>query len=353
MAIGNSALEWTPLPALPDPEGFAGMYAGTTKRGIIAAGGHHFEKGVPWWNGGAKVWSDSIYTLESPSGPWTIAQAKMPRALGDGVGVGYRDGIICAGGGDATQAYAEVFFLHWNGRQIEIRTLPSLPSPLLKMGGTVVEDVLYLVGGRDHPASTSALPAFFALDLSRPENDRRWLSLPTWPGPARMMPVVAAGRDGLYVFGGIEITSDSQGKPKNVAPYLTDAYCYRPGIGKTGGQWKKLADLPRPLAGAPSPAWLRDESTVMVFGGVDGAIEAITDRSSVRSLPADILAYNIASNEWTRAGRIPGSMFPRVNAPAVMWHGNYTIISGEHLPARRSNAVTSVRARPPGRTKGD
>ena len=339
---GAKTLEWKAFPPLPDPEGFAGMYAGATDHGLIAAGGHHFSNGIPWWDGGKKVWSDVIYTLEGPAGPWRVRGEKLPRPLGDGVGVGYRDGIICAGGGDATQAYHDVFSLRWTGDRLETSALPPLPSPCLKMGGALVGDVFFLVGGRDHPNSTAALHTFVALDLSRPEGQRHWVSLPAWPGPARMMPVVAASRDCLYVFGGIEIATDDKGRPKNLAPYLSDAYRYRLGGDGTAGRWEKLANLPRPVAGAPTPAWLPDEKTILILGGVDGAIEAITDRSSVRALPDDILAYDIGADKWTVDGRISSPMVPRVNAPTVPWQGGCVVISGEHLPARRTNACTFI-----------
>ena len=236
------------------------------------------------------------------------------------------------------EAYREVFFLRWSGNRIETVMLPSLPTPRLKMGGARLGETLYLAGGRDHPSSPVALRSFIALDLSRPAGRREWTSLPAWPGPARMMPVVAATAESVYLFGGIEIVPDAQGKPKNVAPYLSDAYRYR--LARDAGGWEKLANLPRPVAGAPTPAWWANENTILIFGGVDGAIEAITDRSSVRGLPDDILEYDIGRNSWRVAGRTGSAMVPRVNAPAVQWDGGYVIVSGEHLPARRTNAVT-------------
>jgi N-acetylneuraminic acid mutarotase len=321
------------------------MYAAATVQGLVAAGGHHFVNGIPWWDGGSKGWSDAIYVLDRPSGTWRTCGEKLPRPLGDGVAVAHGDGMICAGGGDAMQAYRDVFLLRWSGDRIETVMLPPLPTPRLKMGGARLGDIFYLAGGRDHPGSPVALHAFVALDLSRPAGQRKWASLPAWPGPPRMMPVVAVTADSLYVFGGIEIVPDAQGKPKNVAPYLSDAYRYRPDDGT--GRWEKLANLPRPVAGAPTPAWMPDKNTILIFGGVDGAIEAVTDRSSVRALPDDILEYDIERDAWRVAGRIGSPMVPRVNAPAVPWHGGYVIVSGEHLPARRTNAVTFVTTLPP------
>lgn len=346
MSQGHPTITSRPLPPIPDALGFAGMYAGVTEKGIVAAGGHRFSDGIPWWHGGEKVWSDVIFTFDRSAGSWQVRDVALPRPLGDGVGAGFRDGVVCAGGGDASRAYDDVFYLQWESDRIETRTLPPLPSPRLKMGGAMVGDVLYLVGGLPDPRATTALHELVALDLSKPEGERRWISLPAWPGPARMMPVVAASRDALYIFGGIQVVEDANGRPKILAPYLSDAYRYHPGSGGTSGRWERLADLPRAVAAAPSPAWLPDDDTILIFGGVDGAIEAINDRSSVDELPDGILAYTVSTDQWSVAGRMSSFMIPRVNTPAVPWNGGYVMITGEDLPTRRTNACTVVELAP-------
>ena len=336
-------ISWSDLPDLPDPEGYAGMFAGTINGSLIAAGGHHFADGVPWWDGGYKVWSNVIYTLDQPNGSWTTHKEKIPRPLGDGVGVSFRNNLICAGGGDANEAYAHVFMLHQSGNEIKTSALPSLPTPRMRMGGALLGHTLYLVGGRDHPKSPHSLNSMIALDLSKPPSEQTWGSLPPIPGPTRMMPVVATTNDALYVFSGIQIIEDENGMPKNIAPYLSDAYRYTPSTDGMTGYWTKLADLPNPVAGAPSPAWLQDSDTIVIFGGVDGTIEAITDRSSVSELPDQILVYHISENRWSHEEAPDPPLLPRVNAPTVLWHDGYTIVNGEYLPAKRTNTVTVIK----------
>lgn len=339
MVIATAALaaplQWTALPSLPDPQGFAGLYAGVSGGTILAAGGHHFEGGVPAYQGGKKLWSDAIYWLNPTANKWETAAARLPRRLGDGASVSYRDQVICMGGGDAQKAYREVFAMRWKDGQVEFSTLPPLPAPCLKMEAALLDDVIYVAGGRDDPNSTRALHTFWSLDLSRPTGEQRWITLPPWPGPARMMAIVTAHRGSIYVMGGIELAADQQGRPKNLAPYLADNYRYTPGRNRSEGKWERLKDVPRSIAGSQSPAWSLDPETLLVFGGVDGAIEAIIDRASIRSLPGDILAYHVAKNEWTTYGEMPAGA-ARVNGPALPWKNGYALISGEHLPGLRT-----------------
>ncbi|MBI4624761.1 MAG: hypothetical protein HY736_16275 [Verrucomicrobia bacterium] len=257
----------------------------------------------------------------------------------------HRGRVICIGGGDELRAHADVFSLAIENGRIVVNPLPSLPGAVLKMGGALLGDTVYVVGGRDGPLSVGASRTLWALDLSRPPHHQRWADLPECPGPGRMMPIAAAARGALYVFGGIEIVADQQGRPKNAAPYLRDAYRFVPAAGSGTGKWEKLADIPQPLAGAPSPAWSFDADTITVFGGVDGAIEAIADRGSIRELPGQVLSYHIAQNCWTNDGQMPAAEI-RVNAPTVAWRDGCVIISGENLPARRTNACTLVTSVP-------
>jgi N-acetylneuraminic acid mutarotase len=337
----ETPFRWKELPVIPDPVGFAGMFAGVSGKGIIAAGGHRFADGVPWWDGGTKVWSDVVYVYSAQTSRWRVASTSLPRPLGDGACVSFDGEVICAGGGDAERAYAEVFSLRETAGRVDVTALPPLPGPCVRMGGALVGTVIYIVGGREHPTTGAALRTFWALDLAGPPSTRRWRSLPPWPGPPRMMPVVASVDGSLFVFGGIEVVVDTSGRAVNRAPYLQDAYRYRPGTADTEGAWETLPLMPQPNAGAPSPAWTPDASSLVIFGGVDGVIEAITDRSSVRSLPDSIFRFDVTRRAWSVIGQMPPTT-ARVNAPAVVWNGDYYIVAGEHLPARRTNAVTRV-----------
>ncbi len=332
--LWGTSLPTGKLAPLPDPEGFAGMFAAATDEGLLAAGGHQFAGGIPWWHGGRKVWSSKVFLLPAPDGVWRLI-GDLPHPVGDGVCGSFGGEMVCAGGGDATTAHREVFALRWDGRKLHCRELPSLPQPRLKMGGAVLGDTLYVVGGRNRPDSTTALGSVLALSLSNP--GAQWRECPPLPGPPRMMPIVATTADALYVFGGIQIQPGPDGTAQNQAPYLADAYCFVPG---PSGGWSRIADVPRSVAGAPSPA-LSTSGRIVIVGGVDGSIESVTDRSTVKSLPDDVLIFELDTQRWRTVA--PLSAGPsRVNAPAARWHNSYVIVGGEPTPARRTNSCLAI-----------
>lgn len=314
------------LSALPDPEGFAAMYAGVSGDALVAAGGANFPDKPPW-DGGKKHWTDAIYVLPEPESAWIIAGTRLPRPLAYGSSVTHRGRVICIGGGDATQHYADVFALTWNGEDVTVTPLPSLPQPLAFSCAAVVGDTVYVAGGASEPAATRTLHVFYALDLSR--DDATWQTLEPWPGPARQQAVAAARGGDFYLISGLELTANEQGNPWPVAPYFADAYRYSP----RDGAWRRLADLPRGVAAAATPAKTTGDGFV-VFGGLDGStLDA--DPRDYPPLPRDVVAYDAARDAWTV--RPPMSQAgARVTPPAVTWRGRYVVVSGEVRPGRRT-----------------
>src|SRR3546814_13950609 len=63
--------DWQQLPQLPDPVGFAGVYAGVSGGSLIVAGGANFPEGTRPWSGGVQQWSDQVFALEGGSNRWT------------------------------------------------------------------------------------------------------------------------------------------------------------------------------------------------------------------------------------------------------------------------------------------
>src|ERR1700722_11979195 len=99
-----SSLRWTPFPPVPDPEGFAGGFAGVSGGALLFAGGSNFPIGKRQWQGGSKQYYDTLYVLESPTGAWRIA-GRLPRPNGYGVSASYGGEFILAGGGDLEGPY--------------------------------------------------------------------------------------------------------------------------------------------------------------------------------------------------------------------------------------------------------
>ena len=241
---GSDALagEWKRLPSLPDKEGFAGPFAGVSNGALIVAGGAKFPDKKPW-EGGKKVWYDTVFVLEKPNGEWKVA-GKLPRPLGYGVSVTHGTGVVCVGGGDMDRHYADVFRLDWKDGKLVTTKLPSLPKPLANACGALVGDTLYVAGGQEKPDATETLKMAWTIDLAAAEP--KWQEIDAWPGTARMLSV-AAGYDGAFwLVGGTDLFVGKGNKVER--RYLKDAYRFDPDKG-----WKRIADLPHPVVVTAAP----------------------------------------------------------------------------------------------------
>jgi N-acetylneuraminate epimerase len=319
---------WRQLPAIPDPLGFAAPFAGVSGGALILAGGANFPGALPW-EGGTKVWHDSVFVLPRPNGEWLIG-FKLPRPLGYGVSVTTPKGVLCAGGSDAGEHFREVFLISWRNGKIETKPLPSLPRPMANGCGALAGHTIYLAGGTEKPDATNALKTFWALDLK--DSKGKWRELESWPGPARMLAVAGARGSAFYLFSGVDLAGDAAGKPAR--RYLKDAYCFAPGKG-----WKRIADLPRAAAAAPSPA-INGREELLVVSGDDGKFIDFEPKSAHPGFPKDMLAYDTGADHWTRLGDSPLS---RATAPVVEWAGLAVIPNGESRPGRRTPEVWGLR----------
>ncbi len=367
-----AGLAWSDLPPVPPPPGkdgqlgLGGPFVGTSSGAILVAGGANFPDGPPW-HGGKKVWCDAVYVLPEPgAGPpqWlTGLEMRLPRPLAYGVSVTTEEGVVCIGGCDRETCYRDVFVLRWDSvtRKIETGPLPPLPRPLATMAGARAGDSIYVAGGQETARDPAATKNFWALDLSargRPA-DFRWRELPPWPGPARIAAVAAAQENGgeprFYLFSGRNVS------PGAATELLTDAYEFSP----RGGQWRRLADVapagetPRCVMAAPAAAV---DGRILIFGGDDGgrflrqerlerAVRAAADpqqREPLARLLAewcdghpgfgrDILAYNVDTNTWTKAGELPATS--RLTTAAALWRSAIVIPTGEVRPGVRTPAV--------------
>ncbi len=191
--------------------------------------------------------------------------------------------------------------------------------------------VVYVAGGTADPQATSTLQTFWALNLA--DAKPRWRALEPWPGPARMLAVAGVQGDAFHLFGGTDLKAGPDGKP--VRRYLRDAYRFTP-----KGGWRRIADVPRSVVAAPSPAAAIGQSHLLVCSGDDGTKVNFQPPAEHPGFPADILAYHTITDTWTTLGEMPS---PRVTTPAVLWCGRWVIPSGEIRPGVRSPEVWSFR----------
>src|SRR6186997_1541286 len=90
------------LPPVPDAIGYAGAFAGVIGEQLLAGGGANFPDGVMPWNGGKKVWHDTLYLLDlsAPQTGWKII-GHLPKPNGYGISLTTAEGVVLIGGGDA------------------------------------------------------------------------------------------------------------------------------------------------------------------------------------------------------------------------------------------------------------
>jgi len=320
----DEILSWRQLPPIPDAKGFAGAFAGVSDNALIVAGGANFPGKMPW-EGGQKVWHDSVFVLPAPGGNW-LTGFKLPQPIGYGVSVTTSNGLLCVGGSNAHGHSRDVFLLQWRNGRLETKSFPSLPRPMANGCGALVGQTLYVAGGLETPDATNTLKTFWALDLN--SSELKWRELGQWPGPSRMMAVAGSHSGTFYLFSGAEYYSDAQGKPAR--RYLTDAYSFNP---KTG--WKKLPDLPRPAVAAPSPA-INEDGRLLIVSGDDGRLVNFEPKSQHLGFPKDILVYNPIFNQWSQGEESPLS---RATAPTVEWDHDAVIVNGEVRPGYRTPEI--------------
>ncbi|MGV3720419.1 MAG: sodium:solute symporter, partial [Actinomycetota bacterium] len=248
-----AAPDWLDLPSLP--LAVSGHFAGVSGDALIVAGGAYFPKSL--FEGGKKVWTDQVAVLERGANAW-LTGYYLDHRLAYGASVSHGGALICIGGGDALSHTSSAFRLHWRGRRLVREALPPLPARSAYHAAAILNDALYVAGGQQSPESL-AQHSLWVLNLRN--IDAGWAAHDPWPGPARILPAMAAQGDSLYLMGGCALHPGVDGKPAR--EYLRDAYRLTPASG-----WKRIADLPRAATAAPSAPL--GKTRILVLGGDDG-----------------------------------------------------------------------------------
>jgi N-acetylneuraminate epimerase len=320
-----AASDWNQLPSLPT--GLAGSFAGVSNGALLVAGGTNFPDKKPW-EGGAKAWYDTVFVLERSNREWKTA-GRLPRPLGYGVSAKYASGVVCVGGSDGRTHFRDVFRLEWRDGKLVTTELSPLPKPIANSCGALVGDTLYIAGGIEQPDAAQTTKDVWALDLGSAEP--KWKSVAPVPERGRMLAVAAAVGDSFYVVSGVDLSAENDGTP--VRHYLRDGYRYNPGEG-----WKQIADVPRPVVAAPSPAPMNTDG-FYVLGGDDGAQVGRAPEAH-RGFSRSILKYQPSNDTWTELGATPA---PHVTTPCVLWNKLWVVPGGEMRPGVRSPEVWTWR----------
>jgi SSS family transporter len=322
-------LSWTELPSMPDELGYAGPFAGVSNDAFIVAGGANFARPV-WEN--EKQWHDEIYVLIKNSDGYQWKEAgKLARPLGYGASVSTSVGVVCIGGNDSSETFADVFVLQWDGEKIVSQDYPSLPQPCAHGAATLIGDTIYLAGGQTDASLQSAGSTFWSLDLSQRENAKEfaWKELAPCPGPPRAFNLCVAQHDGyhdsVYVISGRRQNGDK-------VDFLTDVWQYTPATQR----WRERTNSPRCVMAGTGIGFR--QSHIFVLGGDDGSLfdKGNDLRDNHPGFLKQSLAYHTITDTWTEAGPTPAN---HVTTTAVNWDDAIIIASGEVRPRVRSPKV--------------
>jgi len=346
----DKVIEWDQLPAIPDETGFAGSFAGISNGSLLVAGGSNFPGNTRPWSGGIKTWYDKIFVLEDDKANWKEV-GKLPRPMGYGVSLSWKDGVLILGGADKDKHYTECYFLRYVNDRIITTSLPPLPTANANASGVIIDDIVYIAGGLESPASTNTLNIFWSLDLSKREAERSWKILDTFPGQSRMLAVAGSLNNEFYLLSGVHLAMNA-GDSVAHREYLKDAYVYTPSKG-----WRKIQDLPNSTAAAPGPAYSDQKQGLVVIGGDDGsrADSNTILKDKHPGFRTEVLAYH--NDQWSKLDGVQtekmpdaennpnGSTWAPVTTTLVIWNGAIVIPGGEVRPGVRTNRVLRAMVR--------
>ena len=165
-------------------KGVSGHIAGELLPGqLVMAGGCNFPD-RPAREGGAKRYYSEIYvgeyagevlraceTKASEVGIWWMLIGHLPQPTAYAAFQRYDDKLIVAGGQSAAGDLRDAYMIQLSDSLgVEITPLPSLPEPRSGMASALIENVLYLIGGRVNGKLSNTV---LSLDLRRPQKEWR------------------------------------------------------------------------------------------------------------------------------------------------------------------------------------
>ncbi len=355
-------LDIVSLPSLPAEKGvdtslgYAGMLGGVHNEVVVVAGGANFPNGLPW-EGGKKVWSKNIYILESNH--WRLSSKELPIPLAYSASVSTENGILCIGGDNEEYTSDKVFLLSYNSttNEVEITEYPELPEPIAYTSAVVLEDFVYVVGGKN---SKNSINSFYRLNL---KSKQKWEKLTDFPGPPRAVHSAVIQETStnkkLFVIGGRNQKSGQ--KSQTLTNYLS--YDFKKQTWQDKGDII-INDKSRVLMGASPEAM--GSMHIILYGGSDEVLfdelenislqldttqnDAIAESLKVRrnnilnnhpGFSKDILGYNTITKKWfvydSLTTKIP------VTALAFKHNDDFTIVSGELSPGIRTPNVKTFK----------
>lgn len=174
-----------------DHLGYAGMAAAKISGGFLFGGGGNFPNGLPW-EGGKKIYTDKLFFWnESSQSPETL-NLKLPKAGGYFAYTGFENQLVIAGGDTANGLTNKAYEISKD----KVLELPSLPIAVVSAAMVQKGGVLYLAGG-DEATKTST--GFYALNLK--DTKKGWQKLMDLPYPTASASIFLVDNK-IYLLGG-------------------------------------------------------------------------------------------------------------------------------------------------------
>lgn len=328
----------------PAKLGFAGMAAGVISSGFLICGGANFPEGLPW-EGGKKTYSDRIYFWDGSDTPPAEISIKLPKPSGYFGYVATIDEMIIVGGESADGPENKVF----NINKSKILELPSLPLAVTAPALILRNNILYLMGG-DAKAWTS--DKMFYLNLNRIKDG--WKTLAPLPHSTANASVFLI-ENSIYLLGG---RSKNQ---SGISTLHSDILRYD--IASNRWENIGNIEVAGKTSPFTAPAFFSIDNRYLVLaGGDDGKTfhqietylskikEAKTDEEKANLIKEkdylvqhhlgfnnSVLIYDTHTNQWLQSGKMP---YPAQVTTASAEHGNELyIFSGEVRPGVRSPRI--------------
>ena len=322
----ESRLDWSWGPSLPRVT--AGAACCATPQGVVSIGGAYWE-GLDTGNA-QKVWLRDVYQLNPPSARWAAGPA-FPTAVSHALAVVVDDELFVIGGRDEAKAHDQTWRLKLGDSTAGWQPAAALPRPAFGLGGGVVDSTIYVVTDAfatvDGAVDAAHPPAILAWDTTDTEGGWRQVALiPEADIGFRTVAVV--GRK-LVLLGGAAPSDDVLRLVDAIEVFDLDTL-----------EWRDGPRLPVPIRDASAVAI--DAHRLMLIGGVENAAAQTQDAET----PAVVLTnrcwiYDIEANQLGAAG------FLRL---AVADHGlaattdRLYVVAGEDSPYRTRTAQVQVAA---------
>ncbi len=331
----------TALASLPDPTGFAGMFAAVLDGKLWTGGGSQWDK--PFWLGGKRSLSDRIYVLAEPGGAWKLSESRLPRAVGHFAAVAEGDRVYLCGGIGPAGVVADVVVGRFTDGGLQWTSLPPLPRGLVYASAGMAGGRLFVVGGLLRPEDRSASSEVWSLpgDPAAAIRDG-WRREPDLPFGGLFVAAVGGQRDRLYVISGMGFDAEGKYVPsRSLSVFST-----------VDRVWRSAASLPEGRVGASPPCFTSNGERFLLVGGYPSVFAGAPREHP--GFPAQTLIYDVAKDAWSAGPVLPVTAFtdrdsptdagpaPMVGAPAVAWKGRAIVVGGELRPSARSPQVLAV-----------